>query len=271
MAKNEIDIEGFKNFMVEEELSSNTQLAYIRGLKQYSRMFRSVDKSNILKYKEWLLNESGYQPQTINLRLTTILRYCEYKGKNIKVKLIKLPKKTHIENIITEKDYKKLITALKQDNIRYYVWVVLLGKTGMRISEAIRIKKKDIMNGSVDLHTKAHMRTIIFPESLKSDIGFWLDKLKDDDYVMQDKKGGKIGVKGVQLALKKFADRYSIPREVCHPHAFRHFFALQFAKRNGNIALLADLLGHGSINVTQIYLRQSREDQIDEINKAVDW
>lgn len=56
-----------------------------------------------------------------------------------------------------------------------------------------------------------------------------------------------------------------------HPHSFRHFFAMEFLKRNGNIALLADLLGHGSVNVTQLYLRQSQEQQRQAIDKAVDW
>jgi site-specific recombinase XerD len=66
-------------------------------------------------------------------------------------------------------------------------------------------------------------------------------------------------------------EKYDIPQEVMHPHAFRHFFAIEFLKRNNNIALLADLLGHGSVNVTQIYLRQSQEQQKKEIDEAVDW
>jgi site-specific recombinase XerD len=42
-------------------------------------------------------------------------------------------------------------------------------------------------------------------------------------------------------------------------------------KRNNNIALLADLLGHSGVNITQIYLRQSQEQQQDAVNKAVNW
>lgn len=56
-----------------------------------------------------------------------------------------------------------------------------------------------------------------------------------------------------------------------YPHSFRHFFAIEFLKRNSNIALLADLLGHQSVSVTQIYLRMSQEQQKDAIDKAVNW
>ena len=56
-----------------------------------------------------------------------------------------------------------------------------------------------------------------------------------------------------------------------HPHAFRHFFAMEFIKRKNDISLLADLLGHGDVKVTQIYLRQSQEQQRAAVDEAVDW
>ena len=151
------------------------------------------------------------------------------------------------------------------------MWVLLLGKTGMRISEALKIRKKDILNGSVVMHSKAHMREIYFPKSLVENIAPYLEALNDDDFVMQNQKGQPTKSRTVAGFLRKCADKYGIPKEVLHPHSFRHYFAMEFIKRKNDIALLADLLGHGNVNVTQIYLRQSREQQKNVVDDVVDW
>lgn len=264
------DIEGFKKYMYEEELSPNTIDTYCTGVVQYSRRFSEITKSNMLKYKQELLKR--WKPSTVNNRITAMLKYCKYKDIEMKVKQVKEPKKTSVENVISAEQYERLTNGLKSDGLlRWYCIVVLLGKTGMRISEAIRVTKKDIIAGKVTMSTKAHMRTIFFPKSLREDIAPYLDELRDNDTVMKNHRGGAITTRGVSGGLLKYGKKYGIPKEVMHPHSFRHFFAIEFLKRNNNIALLADLLGHNSVNVTQIYLRMSQKQQRDEIDKAVNW
>jgi site-specific recombinase XerD len=56
-----------------------------------------------------------------------------------------------------------------------------------------------------------------------------------------------------------------------HPHSFRHYYALEFLRRKNDIALLADLLGHRSIDMTRIYLRQTQTRQQETVDKVVDW
>ena len=164
-----IDIEGFKEFLYEEELAERTIETYIRGIKLYAEMFDEVNKPNLIAFKKFLIE--NFKPQTVNLRLTAMLNYCKYKDIPMKLKQVKLPKKTHIDNVITAEQYEKLISGLKSDGkYRWYVNIVLLAKTGMRISEALRVRKKDLIFGSVDMYTKAHMRTIYFPKSLKDEL-----------------------------------------------------------------------------------------------------
>lgn len=265
-----IDIEGFRNYLYEEELSENTIKTYIRGVRRYSEMFDEITKPNLISFKKYLVD--NFKPQTVNNRITAILNYCKYKDIPMKLKQIKEPKKTHIDNVITPEQFERLVSGLKADgNMRWYVHVMLLGKTGMRISEALRVKKKDLLEGSVTMHTKAHMRTIYFPKSLIDDIKPYLDSIGEDETVMQNHNGKPITSRGISGELKKFSKTYDIPREVMHPHAFRHFFAIEFLKRNNNISLLADLLGHGNVNITQIYLRQSQEEQKSAVDEAMDW
>ena len=264
------DIDGFRNYLTEEELSESSIETYVYGVKKYARMFDEITKPNLIAFKKYLIQ--NFKPQTVNIRITAILTYCKYIGMPMKLKQVKVPKKTHIDNIISIEQFEYLLQCLKKDdNERWYAYILLLGKTGMRISEALRVKKSDILNGSVEMYTKAHVRTIYFPESLVQDITPYLNTISIESYVMLNAYGKQMAKKSVDTMLKKFSEKYNIPKEVMHAHSFRHFFAIEFLKRNSNIALLADVLGHGSVNVTQLYLRQSQQQQKEAIDKAVNW
>lgn len=77
--------------------------------------------------------------------------------------------------------------------------------------------------------------------------------------------------RGINSMLKTFARAYGLNEQVMHPHAFRHLYAQNFLKHCPDIALLADLLGHDSIETTRIYLKKSGPQQRELINKIVTW
>ncbi len=62
-----------------------------------------------------------------------------------------------------------------------------------------------------------------------------------------------------------------IPLAVVHPHSFRHRFAKNFIEKYNDIALLADLMGHESIETTRIYLRMTASEQQKIVDKVVTW
>ena len=73
------------------------------------------------------------------------------------------------------------------------------------------------------------------------------------------------------IQLKRMAEKYGIDPALVHPHAFRHLFARNFIDKVGDVSLLADLLGHSSIETTRIYLRRTGEEQKAIVERAVDW
>lgn len=77
--------------------------------------------------------------------------------------------------------------------------------------------------------------------------------------------------RGVSAQLKKLAVRYGIDPDVVYPHSFRHRFAKSFLDRCGDIAFLADLMGHESIETTRIYLRKTATEQRAIVDRVVDW
>ncbi len=116
------------------------------------------------------------------------------------------------------------------------------------------------------------MRRLYFPEKLRKEALIWLEKEgRSCGFLFLNTKGERLTPRGISIRLKEFARKYGIDPDQVHPHAFRHLFAKNFLKKNNDIALLADLLGHSSIETTRIYLQQSSREQGKMVEEIVDW
>lgn len=71
--------------------------------------------------------------------------------------------------------------------------------------------------------------------------------------------------------LEQAGQRYGIASELMHAHGFRHFFAKEFLAHRLDISLLADLLGHSSLEITRIYLRMTSKEQATVVDETVTW
>ena len=74
-----------------------------------------------------------------------------------------------------------------------------------------------------------------------------------------------------RLVTDEIAQLCGIDSRKMHAHAFRHFFAKMFLKKNKDVIQLADLLGHGSVDTTRIYLQKSYDEQKRDFNRNVTW
>lgn len=119
--------------------------------------------------------------------------------------------------------------------------------------------------------TKGKMRRIYIPESFRAEAKTYYAKLEPKDYLVWNRNGEQISTRGVSVMLQRFASEYAIDKKVMHPHSFRHLFALEFLKRNSNLSLLSDIMGHSSVSTTAIYTRMTKEQQIVAIDKTIDW
>ena len=265
-----IDIDGFEKYLCDEELSKNTRESYMFSIKSFAENFDNVTKANIISWKEILLTDKS--PKTVNLRLSAIGKYCKYQKLNIDIKRVKVQKILSVEDVITVGEYERLLDGLVRENkIRFAIIVLLMAKTGARISEIVRLKKRDLRKDHIDMKTKGKFRRIYFPDSLKIQLENWTADMQEESYLCQTHSGNPITRNSVYEFLQSCSKKYNIPKSHLHPHAFRHMFAIEFLKRNNNISLLADILGHSGVNTTMIYLRMSQQEQKAEINKAVNW
>ena len=148
-----------------------------------------------------------------------------------------------------------------------------MAATGARVSELLQIKAEHVQSGHIDLYTKGgKVRRIYIPRTLQKKAMLWLSERQiSSGYIFLNRFGQRITARGIAMQLKHFADKYGLRREVVYPHSFRHRFAKNFLEKYNDIALLADLMGHESIETTRIYLRRTASEQQEIVDKVITW
>ena len=266
-------IEEFERHLRGTNLSENTKTSYLFAVRQYSDQYGEVTQKNLRAYKVWLIE--NYKPKTVNLRLRAINCYLESIGKEKwKLPFVRVQQKAFLENVISEADYEYFKNCLKRDNEMFWYFVIrFLAATGARVSELIQIKVEHIKLGHLDLYSKGgKLRRIYIPKVLQDEALSWLaEKQQESGFIFLNKYGERITTRGISGQLKKLAVRYKIDLVVVYPHSFRHRFAKSFLERCNDIAFLADLMGHESIETTRIYLRKTATEQREIVDKIIDW
>ena len=265
-------IEEFERHLGGTNLSDNTKASYMFAVRQYNNQYGEITQKNLRSYKVWLIE--NYKPKTVNLRLRAINCYLESIGKDKwKLPFVRVQQKTFLENVISEADYEYFKNCLKRDNEMFWYFVIrFLAATGARVSELIQIKVEHIKLGHLDLYSKGgKLRRIYIPKVLQEEALSWLEKKQQSGFIFLNKYGERITTRGISGQLKKLAVRYEIDPVVVYPHSFRHRFAKSFLDRCSDIAFLADLMGHESIETTRIYLRKTATEQRKIVDTIIDW
>lgn len=265
--------ETFEMLLVQANMARNTVAAYMYAVREYYKRHKELNKRNLLIYKTYLIET--YKPKTVNLRIQAINKYLEYMGKQkLRLKSIKVQQRSYLENVITNADYQFLKKKLKmEDNLTWYFVVRFLAATGARVSELIQLKVEHIYLGYYDIYTKGgKIRRIYIPKLLKQEAIVWLEEQKrSSGYIFLNRFGERITTRGISQQLKNYANKYGMNEKVVYPHSFRHRFAKNFLEKFNDISLLADLMGHESIETTRIYLRRSSSEQQAIIDKIITW
>ena len=225
----------FKDYLAKTNLAKNTVTSYVWTVNYFLSHYGEVNKKNLLAYKGYLVE--NFKPQTVNLRLQGI----------------------------------KQLKADGYEDWYFVVW--FMAATGARVSELLHIKVEHVKVGYLDLYSKGgKVRRLYIPKNLRSEASLWLKrKGVTSGYLFLNRFGQRITTRGIAQQLKHFADKYGLNRDVVYPHSFRHRFAKNFLDRFNDLALLADLMGHESIETTRIYLRRTANEQQKIIDKVVNW
>lgn len=246
----------FEEFLKKENLAENSIESYLWTVDFFLSHYEKISSDNLLTYKGYLME--NFKPKTVNLRIQALNKYLDYLGKSsLRLKAVKIQQKSFLENVISNADYKFLKTQLKKDgNTEWYFVVWYLAATGARVSELIKIKIEHVELGYFDLYTKGgKLRRLFIPKLLREETLKWLTETqRTSGYLFLNRYGERITTRGISQQLKNYADKYGLDKKVVYPHSFRHRYAKNFLEKYNDIALLADLMGHESIETIFLYI-----------------
>lgn len=275
----------YKKYLNERDVSERTVYTYITTVKRFFKEYKELSEDTYDEFLENIQDNLKANSTNSNIRgINNYIDFLEYKFKidlqEMKHKLLKIKKVQFLDDILTIEQYDFLCKKAKlMGKDRIFILCRILGTTGMRIHEALKIQQKHIKWGFIDYVGKGSKeRRTYFTDNVKNEILAILEKhnIKDDDYILCNSWNGKyidfIQARSMTKSLTLFAEsQCEFDKGLVHPHMFRHFFAKNFIQKYQNIALLADLLGHSSIETTRIYLKYTSKEQQDIINQVVTW
>lgn len=100
---------------------------------------------------------------------------------------------------------------------------------------------------------------LYIPKKLRTETLEWLEETqRSSGFLFLNRYGERITTRGISQQLKNYAEKYGLDKKVVYPHSFRHRYAKNFLEKYNDIALLADLMGHESIETMLFFDGRNR-------------
>ncbi len=253
-------IKDFINHLRLEEKSKNTIEKYARDVNAFLTYLNDnvVSKELVIEYKQKLIND-GYAVSSINSMLAAVNSLFDYLGWiNCKVKAIKTQRQIYCpENKeLTKAEYLRLINAAERNhNNRLNLILQTICGTGIRISELQFITVEAVKNGQAEVSCKGKNRVIFIVKKIKKKLlRYAAERHIKAGAIFITKSGKPVNRTNIWREMKSLCKQANVNPDKVFPHNLRHLFARTFYKLEKDIAKLADILGHSSINTTRIYI-----------------
>jgi len=240
--------------------SKKTVVSYLLCLKNYfSFLQKDFEKMDVEKIKYFLLQKQnkGYSPQTVNLYLNAIKYFYRDVLKltdKIDIKFAKRSKKLPI--VLSRDEIEKILGEI--NNFKHRILIALSYGAGLRISEVVNLRVKDVNSEELVLHLKDAKgkkdRITVFPAKIKNDLNKLIIYKEDDDYVFESERGGKLSSRTAQKIFENALKKSAIKKSATF-HSLRHSFATHLLENGVDVRYVQELLGHQNIRTTQLYTK----------------
>lgn len=238
--------------------SFKTRKAYLLYIKEYINFSKQKNiKDKQIAIEEFLLDkhERKQSPQTINLALNAIkFFYAEVMAdpQKINLKFAKRNKKLPI--VLSRAEIEKIIAAT--ENPKYRLMISLGYACGLRVSEVVSLKIKDLNIDELVVHVKDAKgkkdRISVLPEKLQDDLRNLIAGKNAEELVFASNRGGKLTTTSLQKMFRQSLAKAKIMTPATF-HSLRHSFATHLLENGVDVRYVQELLGHANIRTTQIY------------------
>ena len=253
-------IQRFEQYLKNEEKSENTVEKYLRDVRSFIAFLgeNEATKETVIAYKNRLIEEN-YAVRSINSMLASLNSLFVFLGwTECKVKSIKLQRQIYCpeEKELTKAEYIRLInTAMKKGNERLNLLIQTICGTGIRVSKLQFITVEAVKCGEAVVSLKNKTRSVFIVRELQKKLLHYCREQKITSGAIFITRNGKpMSRTNIWREMKSLCEQAGVNPKKVFPHNLRHLFARVFYGIEKDIAKLADILGHSSINTTRIYI-----------------
>lgn len=289
----QINLTKFEAYLLENAFSPNTVKGYISDLKLFASWFDNrhkdldvLNRQDIIAYKDYLKNINQQDAKTINHKLCSLKKYNEYLIDIDRMDTIVIIKKdmckvqTEFANPteITRDDVQQFFDNIKNDNVktskRDLTIVYLLAYTGIRISECLNIRMRDLNLREQELTIQGKgnkQRTVYLNDSVCSMLKDYLQTDRtfknygdfvNSEYVFISKRSNKLTTSRVNQIFDKY-------NKNIHPHSLRHWFCTNALESGMLLHEIANQAGHANIQTTMRYTNPTKQALKNKMNNLL--
>ena len=253
-------IAAFEQYLRTEERATGTIEKYLRDVRAFALWLKSreVTRETGTGWREHLLAR-GYAPVTINSMLAAVNALCRFAGwEDCRVRFLRIQRRMFRDSSreLTRAEYERLLDAAHGlGRERLALLMEAICATGIRVSEVRYITVRAAQQGRAEIALKGKIRTILLPGKLCRKLLKYARKKKiASGEVFLTGSGHSLSRRQIWAEMKWLCKYTGIEPTKVFPHNLRHLFARTFYRSCKDIARLADVLGHSSIETTRIYL-----------------
>lgn len=266
-------IAAYGRYLKQEERTPATLEKYLRDVRAFALWLdgKAVTKEAVTGWKERLLAERR-APSTVNAALSALnglFRFLGWEG--CRARFVKVQRRLFRDPAreLTRPDYDRLITTARElGKERLALVMETICATGVRVSELRYLTVEAAQRGRAEISLKGKIRTILIPTKLRRKLLKYAKKNKTaSGEIFLTGNGKSLSRRQIWAEMKRLCVWAGVEPSRVFPHNLRHLFATAYYRAYRDIAKLADVLGHSSIETTRIYLLTSGEEHQRQLDR----
>lgn len=264
----------YESYLYEEEKRPSTIKKYLTDVKKLQLFAdgREITKKQMIEFKTYLMVEKQYKEKSVNSFLVAANCFLQFMGWNdacVKLNRIQNEIFCQEERFLTKGEYKKLVQAAQKEGKQRLAMILqTIAATGMRISELKFVTVKAVECGCFEIRNKGKFRKVLIPKKLKILLKGYVKKRGiRKGMIFVTANGRAVDRSNIWREMKTICAAAGVKKEKVFPHNLRHLFAKCFYELEKDIAKLADILGHSSIETTRIYIKETGMKHMRQLEK----